>query len=199
MLLDYNVMERNRLDSFAQYMVGGALDTVSHSRQFSEEYGTPPTDMAKVHHMRSIVQARLTEDERFELDEEWADFGRVKWTDLATGQSYILRSQSALRIETEIRNQGTLFNPDQYIQTTDVVMVVYEFDRSGLNLSVAKTVQRSARGRLEAATYPRDIGSWSFTGETDDLDGAAATFDQQAQDVFDELGNLDLESGREGQ
>lgn len=183
-------MDSALLDPIADILVPAYLDTVSYSRQFRDEHGGPPTLFAKVHHMRSIVQAMVCNGDQFILDPEYSEFGRVQVSATDSTRCYLLRSSGGVSIERA--KQQTLFNAATYLRS-DVILVVYAFHQQGVDLSVAGTRQRSGSRRLEPSGAATFVGTWPYSA------GSPSPFDQGEDDPFGELGDLPDEGEGEGQ
>lgn len=175
-------MDPTDLDPAAQMFVAAYLDTASHSRQFRDEHGEPPTLFAKIHHMRSIIQTAVNKSDRFKLDPDYSEFGRVQFRDDTTGHWYLLRSNSAVAIE-RAKTQCSLFDPSKYL-SSEVVLLVQAFHKDGMDLSLAGTRQQIGRKRLEASGIPDFVGTWPYST------GDSSAFNQGEEDAFGELGDL---------
>ena len=179
-------MNAQELEPVALLMNDAYLATWAYSSSFHDEYDQPPTLAAKVHHMRSIIQAGLQKSDRYALGADYAEFGRVLFTDGETDTVYLLRSGSAVSIEQEKR-QGALFDARRYL-TSDVTMVVYRFHRDGLDLSITGTRHERKRTHLEASGAPTFVATWPYAA------GDHPAFDQRAEsDPFGSLGALDID------
>jgi hypothetical protein len=185
-------MPNSELDPIAEYLLTGYSEASIYSRQFKETHKSPPTTMAKVHHMLSVVQALATHGEFLVLGAEYSEYGRVELTSRATEQVYLLRSQAAVSIERSRRQDDALFDSAPYIASA-VKMMVHRFHPLGLDLSVAGTRHRAGKKRLEVTGSPTLVGTWLFAS-----DASEAGFDQGRADSFDELGSLD-ELGETGE
>jgi hypothetical protein len=177
-------VEKTQLDPVAAILNQAALETLTYSRGFTDEYGQPPTLASKVQHMRAVTQVMVGRDERFKLGQDYIEFGRVEITDNSSGKRYLLRSDGAVAIE-ESKRQDALFPSAVYIKS-DVTLLVYKFHREGLDLSVAGTVSRGGRTRLVASGAPTFVGTWPYSAAHED-----ASFDQGIEDLFGDLGALD--------
>ena len=60
-------MDAAELDPFARIMVSSYLATSVYSRNFGNEWGSPPTIVSKAHHFRSVVQAQVTGSTQYQL------------------------------------------------------------------------------------------------------------------------------------
>jgi hypothetical protein len=176
-------MDETELTPAAQLLIDAYLNTQSFSVAFRDEYGRPPTLAAKVHYLRSVFQIRLQGDEAFELENEYAELGRVQYRDLGTGRMYVLRSTSAVSIEAA-KAQRWLVDPRRYLRS-EVVALVYHFHKLGLDLSIAGTRKRLTRKRLELSGKPNFIATWPYHP------GGGDPFDQS--DPYGELGDLGWE------
>lgn len=181
-------MQSDDLTPVAAHLLASYSDVGDYSRQFQDDHETPPSLMAKVHHLRSIVQARLTQDARFELAAPFSEYGRVEFGELASGERFLLRSAGALAVEKAKKAEPiALFAFAKLIKTSDVQLLIYEFVRHGLVLSIAPTVHRVGSRRLYARGEPVRLGFWPYSA-TDDQ---AIPFDQAGADLFDDVGDLD--------
>ena len=183
-------VERSDLDPFAKMLVPAYLDTAAYSRWFRDEYGTPPTQFDKIHHLRSFVGAKVTQHDRYTLGEAFHDYGRIEITDEETDQRFLLRSQGAVSIE-QAKAQGRLFTAT-YLKSP-VTLVVFQFGRTGLDLAIAGTRQLVGKQRLEPSGPPIPVGTWALA-----LD-AETPFEQGAGDAFDELGGMSIEKDETGE
>lgn len=189
-------MQPDQLEPVAAHLIASYNDTAIYSRQFRDDHETPPSLMAKVHHLRSIVQARLTADERFELAPSFAEYGRVEFTELGTGSKFLLRSAGALAVERARRHeQLALFAFAKLIKTSDVQLLIYDFNHDGLSLSISAAAQRAGGKRLIARGEPMPIGFWPHVPDEDLMDGS---FDQDNADPFDDVGDLSEEDEEPG-
>lgn len=191
-------MYESRLDPIGGLLVTSYLETLAFSRQFASDHdGRPPTLMAKVHHLRSVVGAQVHSDDRYELGEEYVDYGRIAITEVETGDCYVLRSEAATAIEKN-RNQLRLFDVPNYIHTAETLLV-HRFHKKGVNLSVVGARRLPGRSHLEAIGDPTFVGTWPFAGAGGP--GSAPlgkSFDQGLADPFTELGIVD-ELGEESE
>src|SRR5687768_12587254 len=128
-------MDRAELTPFAEIAIAGYFDTSIFSRSFKKEFRHPPNAMAKIQYHRSILIARLSDDDRFDLNEEYTPFGRVHFRWLETGRDYLLRSEAAVAFDNH-HTDGLFDAPQQYI-ASDTIMLVFNFQESGLELAVA--------------------------------------------------------------
>lgn len=193
-------MEKEQLAPVAQHLLSAFADTADFSRRFKDRHhDMPPTVMAKTHYMRSVVQALIGDDESYRLSSHYAEFGRVGFTDLATGTELLLRSSAALRIET-LQTDGQLalgIKITPVFVASGVQLLVYDFTTDGVKLSTVGTKLRGKR--LVAAGIPTLVGFWPYAVEPDP-DTEAAPFNQATRDDFDEVGDLgyDEEEGSSG-
>jgi hypothetical protein len=186
-------MDKTQLDPLARMLVGAYLDTASHNRAFMDDYGQPPTAMALAHHIRSIVQARVTQSTCYKLTPAYVEFGRVQVTDLNSRRTYLLRSLAALAVENRLRDyqRETLF-PDLTFDS-DVVGLVYRFHAEGLDLAVAGTRHDGAKWRLRVLGVPTHIGTWPY------VPYSPPPFDQDIEDPFTDIGSVDFDDEAEEQ
>ncbi len=184
-------VEKDRLDKIAKHLTAAYLETAVYRRQFLDDHGSPPSLMAKIHNMRSAVQAALAHDDHYELQSSYAEYGRVQFAEVATGDEFLLRSAATVEIEEsksdyeqlELVTGLTRANP------AGVHLLVYSFSKEGVCLSIAGTVRRNGQRRLRAAGIPTLVGVWPYLP-----DDASPPFQQDGTDAFDDLGDL----GEEG-
>jgi hypothetical protein len=174
-------MDRSQLTPLAEILVRAYLDTALHSRQFNIAYEQPPTKMAKIHHLLAIAQAHVIRDDRWQLCPEFSEYGKLQVVDLTTNRTYLIRSSAAVAIEDR-RQQAFPFPRE--VQTP-IIMVVHQFHREGLDLSMAGTCAQPGRRRLVASGPATFIATWPFTIGT-----IPTAFDQGKVDPFRELGDL---------
>jgi hypothetical protein len=181
-------MKPSQLDLIAAHMVASYNDTAIYSRAFKDDHKAPPSLMAKVHHMRSIAQARLTRDPEFDLASAYAEYGRVEFIHVPSKASYLLRSAGAVAVEKAKRpEQLALFAFARFIKPSNVSLLVYEFTREGLRLSLASAVQRPGGKRLFARGEPILLGYWPYLPDDDTTD---PPFNQGIGDPFEDVGDL---------
>lgn len=185
-------METAQLDPVAAHLIAGYLDTQDYSLQFRDTYTTPPTLMTKVHHFRSIVQARLIEDDAYQLQPEWTDFGRVEFFDATTGDAYLLKSAGAVAIEKmkSDRAQLELMSAANLLKAADASALIYDFDRSGLTLWIAAALRRAKGTKVYVKGDPIHAGFWPYTYGSGPDDDRGVPFDQGGPDPFGDVGNL---------
>lgn len=184
-------MNKTQLDPVADVLIAAYLETASYSREFRDEHDQPPTMLAKVHHMRSIVQATLTANDRFDLGASYVEFGRVEFEDLTVGKRYLLRSDGALSIEQKMLQRDAMFETASYL-TSDVVLLIHTFHKTGLDLSVAGTRHTLGSKRLVATGRPTFVSTWPYVA-----DDSPSPFNQGAGDPFGEVGGVG-DIGQEG-
>jgi hypothetical protein len=180
-------MQASDLDEFAHMMLSAYLATAEFSRKFTKEWDTPPTALAKAHHLRSVVQAQIGDSERYELHKGFVEFGRVQVTDTESNSTFLLRSKSAVSIE-EAQTEWTLFDVKPKL---DISLLIYRFDVPGLSLWHSATTRSANSRRLLPTGDAQSMGFWRF----DDLPTTTGLFDQGETDAFDDLGNPDIEGG----
>jgi len=134
------------------------------------------------------VQSRITKSDRFLLQGDWTEYGRVQYQDLAHSEVLLLRSKTGITIEKERRQREALFETTSMIQS-DVRMLAYQFQREGLELNVAGTTRQAGKARLVASGVPSFVGFWPYDyfGPADD------PFPQTKPDLFGELGDMDID------
>lgn len=182
-------MDKQTLSPVAEMVIDSYLDAGAYSRSFRDEHGEPPNNMAKVMHLRSVLQTSLQRSDRYELDQQYRDHGKVEFFDLEDQRTYLLRSSRAVSIDgaTGHIKQGTLFDSSSF-ETSDTTLLISEFDKVGLTFAVARTKQVNGRRRLEMLGSPVPVAKWHYQ----DADGA--TFDQGSNDAFVELGNVEVDA-----
>lgn len=185
-------MDKGRLDEIAKHLTAAYLDTAIYRRQFLNDHGSPPSLMAKIHNMRSAVQAALERDDHYELQSSYAEYGRVQFAEIATGDEFLLRSAAAVQIEESKFEQLELDTGLTRVNPSGVNMLVYSFEKEGVSLSITGTIHRNGRRRLETVGTPTPVGVWPYLPVD-----APSSFEQDETDAFDDLGDLgDL--GEEG-
>lgn len=181
---------QTRFDFIADILLVAYASTDAFSRTFTAEQGNPPTTMTKVHYLRSVVQAQVHQSDGFQLGPSFAEFGRCEIIELATAERFLLRSQRNLEIEFQ---QPTLFD-DILDAPAGLVLLIYEFTRTGLWLGKAGATMRPKSKRIYAVGPPTPVGVWAYDGSEE-----GPVFDQGAErDPFKELGDLDFDEGVEG-
>jgi hypothetical protein len=174
-------MREEQLNPVAGMMIDSWLATGEFRLTFADDYGLPPTVAARAHVMRSVMQAKLKDHDRYSLHPSYAELGRVQFTDRDLDQDFLLRSQSAFTIEHG-KTHPQLFDSIEYLKS-DVLMLVYDFTSADLSLSITGTRHAANRTRLEPTAEPTFVGRWSFIAPTD----TPPPFDQSERDLFDEL------------
>lgn len=189
------ILERDRVDPFAQMLVESYLSAAGESRTFTANYGTPPTRMQKTHTIRSIAQAMITQSERFVLRPEFAEMGRVQVTDVETDSSYLVRSKAAIDIEAAMGQPEQLVipYPDDFQKRVSgglPFLLAYGFERGGMRLWSSSTKQAINGKRLLPAGELEYVGFWPYEGsEPSGPDDQSGVFDQGVSDPFDDLGD----------
>jgi hypothetical protein len=184
-------VNETQFDPLAQIMLDAYRATAELNQSFREDHGQPMTTMAKVHVMRSVMQADIIRHERYQLGQPFAEYGRVQVTDSEDGRDYLLRSAGAVAVE-RATGEPSLFDNRPYI-SSDVVLLVYLFEPSGLALSVAGTRRANEGRRLLISGQLAPVGSWSWTTAPNGL-----PFDQGEVDLFNELREINID-GDEGE
>ncbi len=184
-------MNELQLRPLAHLLLSAYPDVADYAQHFTATHGRPPTVMAKSHHFRSIVQAKLVAGEAYLLGAAFAEFGRVEIEDRAAERTYLLRSQAAALADKRHRSSAlALFDAAQFI-TSPTTILLYEFSKAGLSLSVAGSKRRRGRRtqRLEISGTPTLIHTWDFPRPT------SAVFEDAEDDRFNDVGGLDGETG----
>ncbi|MDA8292507.1 MAG: hypothetical protein M0Z33_12640 [Actinomycetota bacterium] len=182
-------MERVELDPIAEILVQSYFGTASYSRQFNDEHQQPPTAAAKAHHLRSVAQALINQDNRLRLDPEYAEYGRLSFMDVESGETYLVRSSAAVRIEAEV--QARLFDMKPYLRSA-VTLLVYRFHELGVDLSSTGTRQVRGHRRLVPSGTPEFVGMWPYATSS------PPPFDQGPGSAWDDLGELGHDAEQEG-
>jgi hypothetical protein len=180
-------VQKERLDPVAGHLIGGYLDAAIYSRRFLEDHGIPPTLMAKAHNMRAVVQATITEDSKYELSPDYAEFGRVAFTEIESGIKFLIRSAAAVQVEND-KNPGqtALFDIPEPTNPGGVQLIVYRFTPTGMKLSVTRTVRPAGKRRLVALGTPTFVGLWPYSTTME----PQTPFDQDLSDPFSDVGDL---------
>lgn len=186
-MLYHASVDETQLAPLAEILVQSYLDTAIYSLQFKDEYGQPPTTMAKVQHLRAIAQALVTKHDQLRLCPDFIEYGKLQIVDLTTDRMYLVRSSAAVAIEDA--RQGVLF-PREAIQTP-IIMVIHKFHPDGLDLSIAGTRQQPGRQRLLASGSATFIATWPFTA----AGPPPPPFDQGKEDPFGEVGSIEEDEG----
>jgi len=181
-------MSFEQLAPIADILIRAYGDTANYSRWFIDEYGHPPTQAAKGGHLRAVVQSRILDHDSLKLGAAFAESGRIEITDIGSGTCYLLRSRSTVTIERY--KQESLFDASAFLDS-HVVMVIHQFHKEGLDLSIAGTRHPVGKSRLVTSGTPTFIGTWLFA-ETD-------AFDQDDVDPFGDVGEIADEDEGEGE
>jgi hypothetical protein len=186
-------VDQSQLQPLADHLLTGYLDIANYATSFTEDHTFPPTRVNKLHHMLSVMQARIMCDaDNYELGSDYAEFGRCEILDRKTERTYLLRSE--VRIGIERAQAPSLFPTPEYIESP-VVLLAYRFRETGLDLSVAGSRHRVGKFKLVPTGPPTFIATYPYPTETSPDD---ASFDQGAVDRFKEIGEIDdLEAGSE--
>jgi len=194
-------VDKEQLDPVAALLRSAYFDTGMYSRRFLDDYGTPPSLMAKVHHLLSVVQVGMANDDRYKLSSGYAEYGRVRFAERSTGSEFLLRSSAAVLLEKAkegvqlaLFETATLFRPDEQVGRPGVRLLIHKFIPTGLKLWVSGTTQKNGRKRLLAVGTPTFVGFWPFMSEKE-----PPPFDQKEADPFSDVGDLDYDDGEEGQ
>lgn len=181
-------MTPEKLDPIARKMIDAYRETGAYSVDFRERYGLPPTMLSKVQHHRSVLQAFVLQDERYALGDAFMEYGRVLIEDPSTDTAYLVRSDKTVGVERVISD--TLFSIP-----CPVTLLVYRFHALGMDLATAPTRRRSQRSRVLPAAPPSHVGTWFF----DNGDTPGSSFDQGANDLFPDVGDLRDDEGEVGE
>jgi hypothetical protein len=180
-------MDKEQADPLARILIKARADIAVYSAETIDRLGSPPTAMAKIHHMRSAAQALIYKDDRYLLCSEYSEFGSIQVTVVETGESVLLKSRSAITIESASKGPA-LFNVADY-ETSNIGLLVFSFGQEELELGTATARHLINRRHLSAADYPMHLGVWPYI-----LD--ETTFAQGEDDPFGDLGDLgDLGDG----
>ena len=182
--MSYSLLSMNtaQLSPIAEMIIAALHDTRSYTTGFSSEHGNPPTTMAKTHHLRSVVQALVIADDRYKLGGEYSEMGRVQILDYENGRTYQLRSALAIAVDRATR-ADTLFDSPSYI-ASPTVLLVYQMQPLGLDLSVAGAQHQPGRSRLEPTGPASYVDTWPY------IASGSGSFDPGNRDMFDELGDI---------
>jgi hypothetical protein len=175
------------LDRVAQFLLSSARDTHDFRFDFKAMYDMPPTAMSQVHYLRSILQAKLANDDAYELSSRRAEFGRVEFTDLDLNSRFLLKSSTAFAIEQQMETAGQLafFPAPRPTQAADLHVIVFDLGRTELKFAIAPAIEVGRKKQVRVIGQLEPAGCWPL--EDTDFDGASP-FDQDLRDRFDELG-----------
>ena len=183
-------IDRASLDPFAAHFLDGYHELAIFNRQFTDDYDIPPSLLTKAHYLRSVVQAKLTQDDDFELIPKYTEFGRVQFID-KSGHELVLRSTSALQIERANEQpveQGTIFEVRPILSPARIL--IYNFAPDGLHLSTCAARKVDKKARLLAFGSATLHGIWPYGGDGDSSGGGI--FSQDTPDDFGDIGDIDL-------
>lgn len=193
--------DRDDIDPFARMMLSAYVDTAADARLFAAEHGFPTTTLDKAHRFRSTVQAAVHRSDRYSLNPEYVESGRVQVTDDNSHWSCLIRSKSAMTIDAAVSPamQLELFRVSAGDAVSLPSLLSYKFIPTGMSLWVCETKTVFGRKRLAPSGDLEYLGFWAFDEATppDGEDGASTRFDQGTDDPFEDLGNPDL--GETGQ
>jgi hypothetical protein len=182
-------MEPQHLDPIAQTLITAYWDTGSYSAGFLARHGKPPTTMAKAHHARSVMQAILDDQDRYELLSAYAEFGRVAVKDFELSEILVLRSESAVVAEQRSRNHALRLDLGLAPIPAVEKLVIYGFTPAGASLAIVDACRIEGSQRLKLSGQPEHIGRWPYGTQPED-DG----FPQGEADLFHDLGELNLDA-----
>jgi hypothetical protein len=186
-------MNATQLTPLADILVQSYNETAVYSRQFTADYGQPPTAIAKVQHLLAIAQSFVNKSDHYQLCPDYTELGKLQVVDVETGRTFLVRSNTAFGIEDA--RQQILFPDELAALATPIIMVIRRFHAAGLDLSIAGTRQQLGRQRLVASGPAKFVGTWPYV-PMDDTDSA---FDQGAPDVFKEVGPAEEEAEDSGE
>lgn len=158
-----------------------------------DSYGFPMTGAAKAHTLRSnaLGEFRRLEDERYELDEQYTESGKIHITDVATGRGYQLKSVAALAFE-QLPTSATLFGDDPVHGSADVYIVLYEFSTNHLlRLECAAARFVRSKGKRTRVSLLHEPTNWGIFDIADAAAVKARTFDPGASVRFNFFGDRD--------
>lgn len=188
------LVNKEQIDTAAGHLITSYLGTAAYSRDFMDDHGSPPTMMAKTHHMLATMQAALTEDDRYDLLPEYAEFGRVQFRDTETGRVFLLRSLAAVAIEEAAQASGQITMFEVPNIGSAVQLLIYKFTVAGLAMSLADTVRPKKGTRLLARGTPEPVGFWPYAAR----DESHEPFDQAGPDPFGDVGDVGLDEDAGG-
>ena len=177
-------MDQLQLNPFADLYLRDYWDLALVNRAFMDEYKFPLTLAAKAHVLRSVAQAWMTESDLFQLDESYLQSGRLQFTDIGTGKTFLVRSSSSVSIEASTRQRDALFD-SRPLLVSDVTMIVYKFHDAGMDLGIAATRRVQNRSRLEAVGAPFHVATWQYSSVETDV------FEEGISDPFRDVGEID--------
>jgi len=178
-------MDKAHLDPIAPLLLAAHADRHAYQRRFMDDHGMPPTSIAGWQHFRAVVQAQVLGADGLELDPGYLEMGRVAFVDRKTKDSFLLRSAPALAIELGQHQEQHLFEVDE----SDVRLLVFRFDTTGLNLSVADTWRKLGGKHLFATGPAVLVGTWPYSS------GDPEPFNQGDNDGFEGIGDTGEEEG----
>lgn len=184
-------MNAQELEPAAQSLIDAYFETHTINERFTNDFEGPLNRMAQAQVLRSVAQRLILQRGTYLLSPEWADFGRIQFTDPNTNLTYLVRSASAVLIEKAM-TQATLLNPDLYLESA-VIMVVTRFKHESLELALAGTRRKRNTRRIEISGDATILGNWPLVPSN------IETFDQGVADAaWAALGNPALQEGETG-
>jgi len=182
-------MATDLYDQIAGILGVAQAGTETWIAEFHEEQGDLPTAAAVAQTRLSLVQVGVRRAENLELGPDYANSGRVEIRDRDTSRRLVLRSESAARIERDIRAQESLFDSAQYQQVTEEVLI-YALDSEGVDLFIAGAVRRENRQHLFVSSEPMHVGFRSFAVTS------IPPFSQgEVGEAFEDLGHDEINEG----
>lgn len=185
-------MEPQQFDQIADHIVNAHHAKRSYSREFFVDYGQPPNLIAKAQHARSVLQATLNADERYDLGSDFAEFGRVEVFDRLLEHTFVLRSAGAVAVERvhQLRRYQ-LFSDVTYVDymARPESLLIYGAVGHDLMLAVGDAESKRDSRRLELVGEPVEVGhSQLRVAATDGADSFDQGKDDDFKDLDDDLG-----------
>jgi hypothetical protein len=189
-------MEPTDFEPMALLLIDRYSEVGNYIQWYRSQYSGTPIDAAKRFHWRSLVISELIEHDRYQLQSEYLEAGRVAVVDSDDGRTYLLRSLNHVKFNYhEVSVQLTLFPTLQYV-TSPVVMLVYTIRRIdgelAIDLSWCGTKRRLGSQSLMASGTPTAIGTWIFGAGSE-----PPPFDTEIGDEFIDLDEDDMEGEEE--
>lgn len=179
-------VQTNDLAPLAGHILSAVGEVPAYSTRFLRDYGAPPTRIGKHHHMVSVLQSRLLDDDRFEVVPEFAEFGRVHVIDHIIERELLLRS--AARVKKE--SNPALFDVADFV-TADLSIIAVKFVTDAVVLSAAGALRLQHGKKIIPAESARFVGHYSIAPDHRDPD----PFDQGDVDFFNDIGFGDRHEG----
>lgn len=154
------------------------------------------TVMMRVHTMRSVVQAEVTNGNvpGFTLVDDYLGFGKVEVVCSNTDQHFLLKARSSLPFQ--ITGQGVLFRSGQPAGANPLELLLYNFVPNGLELATIAADQQQINKKRRIVLLDEqvtELGVWTPDGGSD-----APAFDQGDSDDFGDLSDgIEIERRRD--